>query len=67
MSGDDVDLMRLPAPYIHEGDGGRYINTWGTIVVKTPDGSWTNWSIGRIMLLDNKTMTGLIPLSSTLG
>ena len=67
MTGDDVDLMRLPAPYIHQGDGGRYINTWGTIVVQTPDKSWTNWSVGRIMLLDNKRMTGLIPPQQHLG
>jgi UbiD family decarboxylase len=35
-TGDAVDLMRLPAPLIHDGDGGRYINTWGTIVARSP-------------------------------
>src|SRR5581483_1576839 len=34
--GAAVDLGRLPAPLIHEGDGGRYLNTWGTIIVRTP-------------------------------
>ncbi len=67
MAGEDVDLMRLPAPFIHSGDGGRYLNTWGTIVVQTPDKSWTNWSIARIMLLDDKRMTGLIPPQQHLG
>lgn len=67
MTGGDVDLMRLPAPYIHHGDGGRYLNTWGTIVVQTPDKSWTNWSIARIMLLDQKLMTGLVPPQQHLG
>jgi UbiD family decarboxylase len=51
---DQVDLTRLPAPMIHEGDGGRYINTWGVIISQNPRGSWTNWSIARIMLLDKR-------------
>ncbi len=67
LTGDDIDLMRFPVPYIHHGDGGRYINTWGTVVVDTPDKSWTNWSINRIMLLDNKRMTGLVPSQQHLG
>ena len=25
VAGEDVDLMRLPAPLIHQGDGGRYL------------------------------------------
>jgi 4-hydroxy-3-polyprenylbenzoate decarboxylase len=56
--GDAVDLLRLPAPLIHEGDGGRYLNTWGTIIVRTPDGRWTNWSITRIMVTGRNTMLG---------
>lgn len=67
IAGEDVDLMRLPAPFIHSGDGGRYLNTWVTVVVQSPDKSWTNWSIARIMLLDNKRMTGLIPPQQHLG
>jgi UbiD family decarboxylase len=50
--GPAADLARLPAPLIHSGDGGRYLNTWGIIVARTPDGSWTNWSITRAMVLD---------------
>jgi 4-hydroxy-3-polyprenylbenzoate decarboxylase len=56
--GGDVDLWRLPAPLIHDGDGGRYLNTWGTIVVRTPDGRWTNWSITRIMVTGKNTLVG---------
>ncbi len=67
LTGDDIDLMRFPVPFIHSGDGGRYINTWGTIVVETPEKSWTNWSINRIMLLDKNRMTGLIPHQQHLG
>jgi 4-hydroxy-3-polyprenylbenzoate decarboxylase len=56
--GDQVDLFRCPAPQIHEGDGGRYLNTWGSIIVQTLDGSWTNWSLTRIMVTGKNTMTG---------
>ncbi len=38
-TGDDVDLNRLPVPLLHDGDGGRYLNTFGCIAVRTPDGS----------------------------
>ena len=58
--GTDATLDALPVPMLHDGDGGPYINTWGTIVARTPDGSWTNWSISRIMKLDGHRMTGLI-------
>jgi len=67
MIGDDIDLLRFPVPIIHSGDGGRYINTWGTVIVQAPDKSWTNYSINRIMLLDKNTMTGLIPNQQHLG
>lgn len=67
LTGDDIDLLRFPAPHIHRGDGGRYINTWGTVIVQTPDKSWTNYSINRIMLVDKNTMTGLIPHQQHLG
>lgn len=65
--GHEVDLERLPAPLIHAGDGGRYVNTWGTVIVRTPDGKWTNWSIARIMLADKNTLTGLVLPRQHLG
>jgi UbiD family decarboxylase len=57
--GDDATLDRFPIPQVHPDDGGRYPNTWGIIVARTPDGRWTNWSISRIMMLDSRHMTGL--------
>ena len=36
--GKDVDLTKLPVPLIHYGDGGRYINTYGIFIARTPDG-----------------------------
>jgi UbiD family decarboxylase len=66
-TGDAVDLMRLPTPLIHAGDGGRYINTWGTIVARSPDGAWTNWSIARIMSRDRNTMVGIVSSQKHVG
>lgn len=67
LNGEKVDLLKLPSPLIHDGDGGRYINTWGTIVVRTPDEKWTNWSIARVMLLDERRMTGIVHPLQHLG
>ncbi|MFE7300648.1 UbiD family decarboxylase [Streptomyces sp. NPDC057579] len=58
--GEDASLERFPTPLLHDGDGGPYVNTWGTIVARTPDGSFTNWSIARIMMVDDTHMTGLV-------
>jgi 4-hydroxy-3-polyprenylbenzoate decarboxylase len=67
LTGAAVDLTRLPVPLIHDGDGGRYINTWGTVVARTPDGQWTNWGLARVMLLDAKRMTGIVHPLQHLG
>jgi len=58
--GEDATLDRFPIPLVHQDDGGRYVNTWGIIVARTPDGRWTNWSISRIMMIDGRHMTGLV-------
>ena len=57
--GAAATLNRFPIPLVHQDDGGRYLNTWGIIVARTPDGRWTNWSISRIMTVDDRHMTGL--------
>jgi UbiD family decarboxylase len=64
---DQASLDRFPIPMAHEHDGGRYANTWGTLIVKTPDGSWVNWSITRVMKVDGKRMTGPIVAPQHLG
>jgi len=65
--GEQVDLYKLPVPIIHEHDGGPYINTFGCIVVRSPDGKWTNWSIARIMIDGKNTMTGIVAPTKHLG
>jgi 4-hydroxy-3-polyprenylbenzoate decarboxylase len=60
LTGDQINLEELPAPWLHDGDGGRYINTYGIIIAQTPDKKWTNWSIARIMITGKNTMTGIV-------
>ncbi|MDJ0616460.1 MAG: UbiD family decarboxylase [Calothrix sp. MO_192.B10] len=69
--GDEIDLNKLPAPLLHDGDKGRYLQTAGAIIVQSPEGEvppddalilgdrWTNWSISRGMIVNKNTMTGL--------
>ncbi|KAI9833014.1 MAG: Ferulic acid decarboxylase 1 [Sarea resinae] len=58
--GDQVDLVHLPVPQLHQADGGKYLQTYGMHVVQSPDGSWTNWSIARAMVHDRNHLTGLV-------
>ncbi len=44
LMGEEARLDRFPIPFVHQSDGGPYVNTWGVIVAQTPDGRWTNWS-----------------------
>lgn len=56
--GEQVDLNMLPAPMVHEGDGGRYIGTWDLVVTKDPDTEWTNWGMYRFMVHNEKFLAG---------
>ncbi|KAF7520542.1 hypothetical protein G7054_g12741 [Neopestalotiopsis clavispora] len=60
ISGNDIDLTQLPAPLLHSGDGGKYIQTYGLHVLQTPDKEWTNWSIFRGMVHDRNHISCLI-------
>jgi UbiD family decarboxylase len=66
-TGDDIDLFTFPTPLIHGNDGGRYIQTYGMNIARTPDGSWTNWSINRMMIAGQTTLACLIPPPQHLG
>jgi UbiD family decarboxylase len=57
--GDDIDITKFPSPVGHDGDGGRYIQTAGINIVRTPDGRWTNWSTNRGVVVDRNHTTGL--------
>ncbi|MBM4422258.1 MAG: phenylphosphate carboxylase subunit alpha [Chloroflexi bacterium] len=65
--GDDADLCKLPAPLVHEGDGGRYIGTWHAVITKDPETESVNWGMYRQMMFDSKTMSGAVFPFSDLG
>jgi 4-hydroxy-3-polyprenylbenzoate decarboxylase len=67
LRGHEVDLLRFPTPLIHANDGGRYIQTYGMNIVRTPDGSWTNWSVNRMMIAGKDRLACLIPPGQHLG
>src|SRR5712692_8580666 len=50
--GADVDLLRFPAPFWREQDGGRYIGTGVIDILPDPDSSWINLGTYRVMLVD---------------
>jgi 4-hydroxy-3-polyprenylbenzoate decarboxylase len=65
--GNEVDLFKLPAPYLHDGDGGRYIGTWHTVITRTPDKAWTNWGMYRLMISGQRALGGLIVPTQHIG
>ncbi len=67
ITGDDVDLFKLPVPYIHEGDGGRYIATWAFEVTRDLETDWTNWGMYRFMIHNKRHMVGWPRYSSHLS
>ncbi|ELY51524.1 UbiD family decarboxylase [Natronococcus jeotgali] len=58
-TGDEVDLLEFPWPYIHAGDGGRYSNLH-TLVAPDPDSEWVDWSYHRSMIHDGETASVLL-------
>ncbi|MBI2848627.1 MAG: UbiD family decarboxylase [Chloroflexi bacterium] len=54
--GKGVDLLKFPAPWIHELDGGRYFGTAHIVVTKDPDREWINFGTYRMMLHDRNSL-----------
>jgi phenylphosphate carboxylase alpha subunit len=65
--GNDIDLLKFPVPFLHEGDGGRYIGTWHIVITKDPDSGWVNWGMYRLMVVDGRTMSGIISPAQHIG
>lgn len=56
MEGDDVDLLKFPAPRWHEKDGGRYIGTASVTITQDPESDWVNLGTYRVMVHDKNTL-----------
>jgi UbiD family decarboxylase len=65
--GNGVNVLEFPTPWISPTDGGRYIQTYGLNITRTPDGSWTNYSVNRMMIVDRTRLSCLIPPPQHLG
>jgi len=52
---DEVDLLKFPAPFVHELDGGRYIGTDDLVVMRDLDSGWVNVGTYRVMVHDKNT------------
>ncbi len=55
---DEVDLYKFPIPFIHEGDGGRYIGTDDMVITRDPEEDWINAATYRVMV-QNKNTCGI--------
>lgn len=65
--GGEIDLFDLPAPMLHEGDGGRYLGSWDLVVSSDPSAHWVNWGTYRFMIYDSAHLTGFPRPTSHLG
>lgn len=52
LKGNEIDLLKFPAPKWHSKDGGRYIGTGSITITRDPDGDWVNFGVYRTMVLD---------------
>ena len=50
LEGDDVDVLRFPAPIWHARDGGRYLGTFDAVITRDPEDDWVNLGAYRLMV-----------------
>ena len=53
---DDIDVLKLPAPFWHEHDGGRYLGTGCIVFLRDPDTGKVHFGTYRVMVHDEKTV-----------
>ncbi len=57
LTGDDVDLFKLPTPLWHELDGGRFIGTGCAVVTRDLEEGWVNVGTYRCRIFDKNHMS----------
>ena len=45
-----IDVLKFPAPLLHEHDGGRYIGTDDLVIMRDPEQDWVNCGTYRAMV-----------------
>lgn len=54
--GNEVNLLRFPAPKLHPEDGGRYLGTTDAVVMKDPHSGRVNLGTYRVQVHDQNTL-----------
>lgn len=67
LAGEDVDLGALPAPLLHEGDGGRYLTSWAVAIAGEPGSGYVAWDLLPMMVTGRNRLAGAIPPESPIG
>ena len=57
VTGNEVNILKFPAPKWHEMDGGRYIGTGSMVIMRDPDEGWVNAAPYRVQVHDKNTAT----------
>src|SRR5215475_12853352 len=57
MRADAVDLEKFPAPVWHRHDGGPFTGSGSIVIMRDPDGGWTNASIYRVQVQGRHQVT----------
>jgi 4-hydroxy-3-polyprenylbenzoate decarboxylase len=47
---NNIDILKFPAPLLHEHDGGRYIGTDDLVIMRDPELNWVNCGTYRAMV-----------------
>jgi UbiD family decarboxylase len=55
--GDNVNILKFPAPKWNEPDGGKYIGTGTCCITRDPDTGWINAGTYRAQVHDESTVT----------
>jgi UbiD family decarboxylase len=58
--GDDINILDIPTPRWHEGDGGYFIGTACMVIMKDPDTGWINYGAYRVQAQDKRTASVMI-------
>jgi 4-hydroxy-3-polyprenylbenzoate decarboxylase len=57
LTGQEVDLYKLPAPVWHELDSGRFIGTGCAVITRDPDEDWVNLGTYRCRIFDKNHLS----------
>jgi 4-hydroxy-3-polyprenylbenzoate decarboxylase len=67
LRGDDVDLYQIPVPRWRKGDGGRYINTYASVVTRDPETGLMNTGTYRGMITEKNKIGVLLAMTQHWG